>query len=116
MMDSKIVLFSGYARLPSGTVAAELHGIMGLVILVDIKDGAIVDVECTLSTRLAEKFIASILVGKRLTSDPADLIEAINDVYQGAAKKAIVTSLRIVVDKYQAYLAELHKQRVHQPA
>lgn len=105
-MESKIVLFSGYARLPSGTVASELHGIMGLVLLIDIKDGTIIEAECTLSTRLAERFIVSLLIGKQLTHDPVDLIDAIHDVYQGAAKKAIVTSLRIVADKYQAYLHE----------
>ena len=109
-MESKVVLFSGYARLPAGTVASELYGVMALVFLIDVKDGTIVDVECTLSTRLAERFAASLLIGKKLQHDPVDLIEVINDVYQGTAKKALITSLRIVADKYQSYLAERQKK------
>ena len=109
-MESKVVLFSGYARLPAGTVASELYGVMALVFLIDVSDGTIVDMECTLSTRLSERFLASLLIGKRLTREATDLIDSIQDVYQGTARKAIVTSLRIVADKYHAYLIDCQKR------
>lgn len=110
MVGSKVVLFSGYARLPAGTVASELYGVMALVFLIDVSNGTIVDVECTLSTRLAERFLASLLIGKQLTREATDLIDSIQDVYQGTAKKAIVTSLRIVIDKYYAYLHDCQRR------
>ena len=109
-VKSKVVLFSGYARLPAGTVASELYGVMALVFLIDVSDGTIVDMECTLSTRLSERFLASLLIGKRLTREATDLIDSIQDVYQGTAKKAIVTSLRIVAEKYHAYLHDCQKR------
>lgn len=90
MVGSKVVLFSGYARLPAGTVASELYGVMALVFLIDVSNGTIVDVECTLSTRLAERFLASLLIGKQLTREATDLIDSIQDVYQGTAKKRLL--------------------------
>ena len=104
-MDTNQVLFSGYARLPSGTVASEMFGVMALVILVNIKTGEIIEAECTLSTRMAERLVAKILVGRNLKSGPQEIIELINHVYQGTAKKAIITALRNVYDKYQAFVS-----------
>ena len=103
-MNGDVVLFSGYARLPSGTVSSEVFGVMALVVLIEIKTGTIVEAECTLSTRLAEQFVSALLVGRSLRNGPQELVEAINQVYQGTAKKSIVTAIRIVSDKYHAFV------------
>lgn len=102
MANETTVLFSGYARLPSGTVSSELYGVMALVLIVDIQTGRILEADCTLSTRLAERFVISLLVGQSLNDKPENLIAKINQVYQGSAKKAIITALRTIIDKYPA--------------
>jgi hypothetical protein len=104
MVNETIVLFSGYARLPGGTVASELYGVMALVLLVDIQTGQILEADCTLSTRLAERFVSRLLVGYSLKDNPEKLIQQINLVYQGSAKKALITALRTILDKYPAYV------------
>lgn len=109
MVNETTVLFSGYARLPSGTVSSELYGVMALVLLVDIQTGQILEADCTLSTRLAERFVNQLLVGQNLNDNPEALIRKINYVYQGSAKKALITSLRTIIDKYPAFIhAKLH--------
>lgn len=109
MVNETTVLFSGYARLPSGTVSSELYGVMALVLLVDIQTGQIVEADCTLSTRLAERFVNQLLVGQNLNDNPEGLIRKINLVYQGSAKKALITALRTIIDKYLAFVhAKLH--------
>ena len=102
-IDTNQVLFSGYARLPSGTVASEMFGVMALVIMVNIKTGEIVEAECTLSTRMAERLVSKILIGRNLKNGPQEIIDLLNRVYQGTAKKAIITALRNVYDKYVAF-------------
>lgn len=104
MVSNRIVLFSGYSKLPSGTTSSEVYKVMGLVVLLDLDRGEIVEAECTLSTRLSEKFVRELLVGQNLRQGIDEILKRVNDVYQGNAKKAITTALRIIYDKYQSYL------------
>lgn len=109
MANETTVLFAGYARLPSGTVSSELYGVMALVLIVDIQTGRILEADCTLSTRLAERFVTRLLVGQNLNDSPENLIAKINQVYQGSAKKALITALRTIIDKYPAFVhTKLH--------
>lgn len=103
ILDANVVLFSAYAQLPSGTVSSEIYGVMALVVLIEMESGTIVDAECTLSTPLSQKFVAELLRGKSLRQSPKALTDLIGEVYQGNAKKAIITALRIIFDKYTAY-------------
>lgn len=107
MDNCDIVLFSAYARLPGGTVSGEIYGVMALVVLIDVRTGLITDAECTLSTRMAERFVHQLLVGRNLETDCEAMIANLNEVYQGSAKKTIITTLRVVADKYQAYKRQL---------
>lgn len=111
MNKDDIVLFSSYAKLPSGTASGELFRVMALVVLVEVSTGKIVNADCTLSTRTSEKFIARMLVGGSLAHGPDKLIRVINDNYQGSAKKAIVTALRGIFDKYESYILNQTKAK-----
>ncbi|MDF2573026.1 MAG: hypothetical protein K0R55_4630 [Sporomusa sp.] len=104
-MDRDTVLFSGYAQLPSGTVSSKIYKVLALVVVVDLEKGTILEAECTLSTRLSECFVKQLLVGKSLRSDLAELVEPINARYQGSARKTIISALRIIIDKYLAFVA-----------
>jgi hypothetical protein len=99
-----IVLFSSYAKLPSGTASGELFRVMALVMLVDVSSGKIVNADCTLSTRTSENFITRALVGGSLAQGPDKLVRLVNDIYQGSAKRAIITALKGIYDKYEAYI------------
>lgn len=99
-MDGEIILISAYAKLPSGTASSEMYGVMALVFLIDVAEGTIVDVDCTLSTRMAERFVAKLLTGKSLRNGPKELIDLIEAVYHGSAQKAIITALRDISNKY----------------
>ena len=105
-MSDNIVLFSSYAKLPAGTVSAEVFHVMALVVLVDMDTGTIVDAECTLSTRLSERFTANLLKGRHLENDLPVLVQELTEVYQGNAKKTIVAALRSLHDKYLKFLRD----------
>ena len=104
MDDKNIMLFSGYAKLPAGTMSGEVYKVMALVFLIDIRTSEIIEADCTLSTRLSERFVVSKFVGKNLLQDITAMIELINSIYHGSAKKAIINALRIIHAKYSAYV------------
>ena len=97
------VLFSGYAKLPTGITATELYRVIGLVILVDMESETIIEADCTLATQVARKHVSETLGGQSLKHGPEPLVRLIDQVYQGSAKKAIITAIRISYDKYRSF-------------
>ena len=100
------ILFSGYAKLPTGITASELYRLIGIIVVVDINTGVIVKADCTLATELARSHVISFIEGYNLNEGPEKLQETFEKVYQGGAKKAIVTVIRIIYDKYRSYKLE----------
>lgn len=100
-MNPNFVLFSGYAKLPTGITASELYKIIGVIVLVNMDTGEIIEADCTLATQLARRHVSAALVGHMLTDGPDQLAQLIDKIYQGNAKKAIITALRIIYDKYR---------------
>lgn len=105
-MNTNLVLFSGYAKLPAGITASELYKTIAITVLVDVQTGLIIEADCTLATHLASKHIAHIINGYNLNDGPEPLCQVIDRIYQGNAKKAIATAIRIICDKYRNYRIE----------
>jgi hypothetical protein len=97
------VLFSGYAKLPTGITASEMYKVIGLIVVVNVDTGEIIEADCTLATHVASKFVSMALVGHSLQNGPEPLVTIIDQIYQGSAKKAVATSIRIICDKYRSY-------------
>ena len=90
------VLFSGYAKLPVGITAAEMYKVIGVIVVVDMKSGLIVKADCTLATELARQYIAQCLIGYNLSNGHEELQNILERQYQGSAKKAVATAMRII--------------------
>lgn len=101
--QGKRVLFSGYAKVPTGITASELYKVIGVVAVIDADSGEIVEADCTMATSLARRFVADALTGQSIQYGPEKAIAIIDQVYHGSAKKAIITALRIIYDKYRSY-------------
>lgn len=97
------VLFSGYAKLPSGITASEIYRVIGVIVLIDVEKGEIIDADCTLATELARKTVSSLLKGQSIHDGVNEIVAAVDEVYQGGAKKAVITAMRIIYDKYRSY-------------
>ena len=99
-------MFSGYAKLPLGITASELYKVIGVVVVIRVETGEIVEADCTLATDVARTFVSRTLIGQTLKHGPDAVLRVIDRLYQGSAKKAIMTSLRIIYDKYRNYVEE----------
>ena len=106
MVDENIILFSGYARLPQGTAASEMYKVMALVILVDYRTGVIIDADCTLSVPISERFVKKLLIGGNLKHGMEEMVQKLGTSYQGTAKKALITALRTIGEKYQVFISQ----------
>ena len=102
-MQDKKVLFSGYAKLPTGITASEMYKVIGIIVVVDMKTGLIENADCTLATNTAKNHVCKHIIGYNLSNGPEGLQEVLEDVYQGSAKKAVTTAIRIIYDKYKSY-------------
>ncbi len=100
--QGKRILFSGYAKLPTGITASEIYKVIGVILSIDEDTGIIMEADCTLATEVARNHVSSILIGKSITN-PDNLVRIVDKTYQGSAKKAIITAIRIIYDKYRSY-------------
>ena len=100
--QGKRILFSGYAKLPTGITASEIYKVIGVVLVIDEESGNILEADCTLATAVARNHVSEMLVGRSITN-PENLVRIIDKTYQGSAKKAVITAIRIIYDKYRSY-------------
>ena len=98
-----LVLFSGYARIPSNTTAQKFYEEMALVITVDMNTGVIHDAECTVVTELAKKFVRSLMVGYNMNDGIESLTAVVERHYQGHLRRALISSLRIIGTQYAEF-------------
>ena len=97
------VLFSGYAKLPTGITASEIYRVIGIIVIVDMETEVIIEADCTLATGLARRQVCRFLEGSSLKDGVATIVGQVEEGYQGSTKKAIVTAVRIIYDKYRSY-------------
>ncbi len=105
-IKENMVLFSGYAKLPTGITASEMYKLIGIIVVVNIDTGEIVEADCTLATELARRHVSTAIVGYNLNRGAEPLQVILDKVYQGSAKKAVTTVVRIIYDKYRSYKLE----------
>ena len=104
--DDGLVLFSGYAKLPVGITASEMYKVIGVILVIRVETGEIVEADCTLATKVAREYVSRVLLGQSLKNGPDNALRNVDKRYQGSAKKAIMTSLRIIYDKYRSFMEE----------
>ncbi len=95
-----LVLFSGYAKLPTNTTAQKIYDELALVVLIDMETGVIHNAECTMVTGIAKEFVNSIIVGYSMENGIEPLVAAIERKYHGHLKRALVTAMKMIGSQY----------------
>ncbi|KJS21728.1 MAG: ornithine cyclodeaminase [Clostridiaceae bacterium BRH_c20a] len=98
---TKTVFLAGHAALPQGMAAKGPYEHLAVVVEIDSKYGVIINAECTLITDLAINFLHDCLVGCCMEDGVDAIISEIINTYHGAAKNAIIASLK---DLNRAYI------------
>ena len=95
-----LVLFSGYARLPSNTTAQKIYEELALVVVIDMSTGVVHNVECTMVTGLAKEFVSNLIIGYDMKQGIDPLVRLIEQKYQGHLKKALINAIKMVGNQY----------------
>lgn len=95
-----LVLFSGYARLPSNTTAQKFYEELAMVAVIDMNTGVIHNVECTMVTGLAKEFVREIIVGYDMNRGVEELLKTLDYKYQGHLKKALASAIKMIGTQY----------------
>lgn len=99
----KTVFLTGYAKLPTAITAEKLYQVIAIGLEVDPETGIIIDADCTLATELGRFFFKKVTVGHNLEIGDEALIKEFEQRYHGSARKAIITALKLVHEKWLTY-------------
>lgn len=97
------IFITGYAKLPSSITAEKLYQVIAVGVEIDPVTGIIVDCDCTLATQVAKDFYKKLVLGYNLFEGIDGLVAKFDQRYHGSARKAIVTALKIMYEKWLAY-------------
>lgn len=100
-----VVLISGYGKLPAHITSEEVYKTMVVAVLVDMELGTVVDAECSVVTDLAKRFVAKLLIGQNLNNGSEIILDRLEKAYFGQAKRAIESSLKMIISKYQELIS-----------
>ncbi|WP_159941254.1 MULTISPECIES: DUF3870 domain-containing protein [unclassified Nocardiopsis] len=98
--NPRVVLVSGYARLPDSVASHSQYQRLGVVLAVDTADGRIVAADTTLLTDLAKDFFRALVEGSSVTEDIAELVRRVQTRYAGQSGAALTTALRRCLETY----------------
>ncbi len=104
-MNQKSVFITGYAKLPQGITATEMYSVIVVGVVVNKATGAIEDIDCSLVTALARQFVKDMCVGQNI-SDYESLTNLFNNHYHGSARKALLSALKNINEKYKNLLLQ----------
>ncbi|NCC81223.1 MAG: DUF3870 domain-containing protein [Clostridia bacterium] len=94
------IFVTGYAKLPTAITAEKLYQVIAIGLEVDPKTGEIIDGDCTLATELGRSFFKRAVIGHNIETGSEKLIKEFEVRYQGSARKAIITALKLVHEKW----------------
>ncbi len=101
--EAETVLFTGHAKPPSSITAEKVFQVITVGIEVDSKTGIIVDCDVTLASNVAKNFFHKLVLGYSLADGIDGLTEKFEARYHGSARKAILTCLRSICEKWIIY-------------
>ncbi len=99
-LAKETIFFTGYAKLPATITAHKIYEVIAIGVEVVPDTGEIVNVDCTLATGLARRFISDLALGCKLGDDIDKLLECLETRYYGSARKALIAAFKCINEKY----------------
>ena len=87
------VFITGQARPAKEDAISLVHGVFYLGLIVDRKTGRIEDAQCNTILPMTDRFVHSLIVGKRLVEDMEELEKIIRSRYFALTQRALLALL-----------------------
>ncbi len=104
--NPRVVLVSGYARLPDPVASHSQYQRLGVILAVDTADGRITAADTTLLTDRAKDFFRALAEGASVTEDITELVRRVQSRYAGQSGAALTTALRRCLETYSQIKSE----------
>ncbi len=94
------VFITGQARPAKEDAISLVHGVFYLGLIVNRKTGRIEDAQCNTILPMTDRFVHSLIVGKRLGEDMEELEKIIRSRYFALTQRALLASLKDARNQY----------------
>lgn len=100
------IFFTGHAKLPTTITAHKIYEVIAISAEVIPDTGEIVNLDCTLATGLARRFVSELAIGYKLGNDIDELVNRLESRYYGSARKALIAAFKCINEKYLEWKME----------
>jgi len=105
-VENNTIFITAHAKLPNAITAEKLYEVIAIGVEVESETGVIVDSDCTLATNVGRNFFKKLTTGYCLFNGIDPLIQKFEKRYYGSARKAIITALKLLYDRWLVFLQE----------
>ena len=100
MERPETVYVTGESRTNIDNAITKVYGAFFVALEVDLDSGKILNMDCTHTLELTEKFLRKICVGRSLDRDYEQLEEEITRRYYGSSTRAVIAALTDANKRY----------------
>ncbi len=102
MYDDNTVYIVGHGRTTEDNAITDQYNIFFITLIVNLENDNIIDLGVSCTVNITEKFIKSILIDKKLSSnDIKEIEEEVEKRYFGSSRRAIIVAYKDALKKYK---------------
>ena len=100
MYDKNTIYIVGHGRTGKNNPITEHYNIFFIGFVVEVETGKIIDLECSCTISITERFVHSLFLEKSLADFNENLEEEIERRYFGSSRRAIIVAYKDAIKKY----------------
>jgi len=99
----ELLFITGYGKLPLTSAASKVYEAIVVAVTIDPTTSIIVEADTNLVTGLGRNFLKGLIEGYCLELGVEGLEERLEKRYHGSARRALITALYNIYNRYVAY-------------
>lgn len=99
-VSSEYLLTTGFAQLPKGTPLSEMQKVFACSLVIDKRDGKVVDASFTFLMGLTEEFLRGLVIGRSVPDDWDIISQEIRSRFLTPTQGAIIQAIQAAIDRY----------------
>ncbi len=102
-LSRELLFVTGYGKLPLTSAASKVYEAIVVAVTIDPANSIIVEADSNLVTALGRDFLRNLVEGYCLDDGVEGLEERFEKYYHGSARRALVTALYNIYNRYEAF-------------
>lgn len=102
-LSRELLFVTGYGKLPLTSAASKVYEAIVVAVTIDPANSTIIEADSNLVTALGREFLCKLVEGYCLDDGVEGLEERLERYYHGSARRALVTALYNIYNRYEAF-------------